>query len=72
MSDRTPVIAGVAESDLGVTGKTILQLQAQASGAALAECGPRTLLTYVKAAAGSIGLTPIETPPRLQEHGVES
>lgn len=34
-----PVIVGVAESDLGITGKTILQLQAQAATAALSEAG---------------------------------
>jgi acetyl-CoA acetyltransferase len=36
---REPVIAGVAESELGVTGKTILQLQAQAATTALDEAG---------------------------------
>lgn len=39
MSGRDPVIVGVAESDLGSTGRTIMQLQAQASVAALAEAG---------------------------------
>jgi acetyl-CoA acetyltransferase len=39
VSDRTPCIVGVAESALGVTGRTILSLQAEASAAALAEAG---------------------------------
>jgi len=39
-SDRVAAIVGVAESDLGYTpGKTVLQLQAQAAKAALAEAG---------------------------------
>ncbi|GMA63760.1 acetyl-CoA acetyltransferase [Alicyclobacillus fastidiosus] len=39
-SDRIAAIVGVAESDLGYTpGKTVLQLQAQAAKAALAEAG---------------------------------
>lgn len=38
-ADRAPVIVGVAESDLGVTGKSILELQTQAITAALAEAG---------------------------------
>lgn len=36
---RTPVIVGVAESDLGITGKTHYELQAQAVSRALAEAG---------------------------------
>jgi acetyl-CoA acetyltransferase len=36
---KAPVIVGVAESDLGQTGKTILQLQTQAILGALDECG---------------------------------
>ena len=36
---KDPVIVGVAESDLGVTGKSILQLTAQASLKAVAEAG---------------------------------
>ena len=36
---RAPVIVGVAESDLGVTGKSILELQAQATLGALADAG---------------------------------
>lgn len=39
MSDRTPVIVGVAESDLGVTNRTILDLQAQAVRGALDDAG---------------------------------
>jgi len=39
MSARAPVIAGAAEGSLGVTGKTILELQAEASKAALADAG---------------------------------
>ena len=39
MSARAPVIAGAAEGSLGVTGKTILELQAEASTAALADAG---------------------------------
>ncbi|MGH2828866.1 MAG: acetyl-CoA acetyltransferase [Actinomycetota bacterium] len=39
MSDRTPVIAGVAESDLGVTGRTILELHAQGIVRALDDAG---------------------------------
>jgi acetyl-CoA acetyltransferase len=39
-SDRIAAIVGVAESDLGLTpGKTVLQLQAQAARAALADAG---------------------------------
>ena len=36
---RRVAIAGVAESDLGVTGKSVYELQVQAIGAALAEAG---------------------------------
>lgn len=36
---RDPVIVGVAESDLGVTGKSILELQTQAITAALGDAG---------------------------------
>jgi len=39
MAARAPVIAGAAEGSLGVTGKTILELQAEASTAALADAG---------------------------------
>jgi acetyl-CoA acetyltransferase len=40
MSDpRAPVIVGAAEGSLGVTGKTILELHAEASGAALQDAG---------------------------------
>jgi acetyl-CoA acetyltransferase len=39
MTDRSPVIVGVAESDLGVTNKTQLELLAQASLAALQDAG---------------------------------
>ena len=39
MSDRTPCIVGVAESELGITGRTILDLQAEAVGGALDDAG---------------------------------
>lgn len=39
MSDRTPCVVGVAESALGVTGQTILSLQAEAATRALADAG---------------------------------
>ena len=39
MSDRTPCIVGVAESQLGITGRTILDLQAEATAGALADAG---------------------------------
>jgi acetyl-CoA acetyltransferase len=38
-SGRSPVIVGVAESDLGITAKTIPQLQVQGALAALADAG---------------------------------
>jgi len=41
MADRTPVIVGVAESDLGVTDLTALELQAQAGLRALDDAGLR-------------------------------
>ncbi|HEX9776366.1 MAG TPA: acetyl-CoA acetyltransferase [Actinomycetota bacterium] len=39
MADRTPVIAGVAESALGITNRTILDLQAEAVAGALDDAG---------------------------------
>lgn len=36
---RDPVVVGVAEGSLGITGKTILELQAEATVAALADAG---------------------------------
>ena len=39
MPGREAAIVGVGESDLGVTGRSIYQLQTQAAGAALAEAG---------------------------------
>lgn len=39
MADRQPIIAGVAESDLGVTSRTQLELMAQASLRALEDAG---------------------------------
>jgi acetyl-CoA acetyltransferase len=39
MNDRDPVIVGVAESDLGATGKTILELHAQGASRAIADAG---------------------------------
>lgn len=39
MSDRTPCIVGVAESELGITGRTILDLQAEAAAGALDDAG---------------------------------
>ena len=41
MTSRQPVIVGVAESALGVTGKTIPELQTEAALAALADAGLR-------------------------------
>lgn len=39
MNDRDPVIVGVAESDLGVTDKSILELHAQGASRAIADAG---------------------------------